>query len=269
MPIDVGGWRIRNEVSIRIMAKCRHKPVANLNYFLSQVMPWCFCPVNLLITVLCVTILIFEVIRDSIIQCIIGLCKFGNLQNLAILPVHVLHSLIEWSVYECNNKRSSHLKLIVTVYSLLMASSVNSLLLLISGVHPNPGPSLNKAKRFSFGVWNLDSLPSRNFSKIPLVEGLQNMHDFDIFGLCETYLNDEHTMEDIQIKGFSDKPLRSDSKLANVQKQGGVALYYKSDLPIRERKELNTLDECIVSEITLKNEKMFFVLLYRSPSKTV
>ena len=116
-------------------------------------------------------------------------------------------------------------------------------------------------------MWNLDSLPSRNFSKIPLVEGIQNMHDFDVFGICETYLNDEHTLEDIQIKGFSEKPFRSDSKLANCHKQGGVALYYKSDLPIRERKELNTLDECIVSEIRLKNEKMFFVLLYRSPSQ--
>ena len=49
--------------------------------------------------------------------------------------------------------------------------------------------------------------------------------------------------------------------------QGGVALYYKSDLPIRERQELNTLDECIVSEIKLKNDKIFFVLLYRSPSQ--
>ena len=54
--------------------------------------------------------------------------------------------------------------------------------------------------------------------------------------------------------------------MSNYHKQGGVALYYKSDLPIRERKDLNTLDECIVSEIKLKNEKIFFVLLYRSPS---
>ena len=46
-------------------------------------------------------------------------------------------------------------------------ASINSLLLLISGIHPNPGPSLNKMKRFSFGMWNLDSPPSRKFSKIP------------------------------------------------------------------------------------------------------
>ena len=96
---------------------------------------------------------------------------------------------------------------------------------------------------------------------------MQSVHDFDVFGLCETYLNDEHSLEEIQIKGFSDKPFRSDSKLANDHKQGGVALYYKSNLPIRERKELNTLDECIVSEIKLKNEKIFFVLLYRTPSQ--
>ena len=102
---------------------------------------------------------------------------------------------------------------------------------------------------------------------IPIIEAIQNTNDFDVFGLCETYLNDQHTLDDIKISGFSDNPFRADSKLSNTHKQGGVALYYKTDLPIIERKELNTLDECIVTEIKLKNAKIFFVLLYRPPNK--
>ena len=45
-------------------------------------------------------------------------------------------------------------------------------LLVTSGsVHVNPGPP-STVKKLSFAIWNLDSLPARNFARIPLIESL-------------------------------------------------------------------------------------------------
>ena len=73
----------------------------------------------------------------------------------------------------------------------------------------NPGP-LTSNKSLSFAVWNLDSLPARDFARIPLIEGLLNSHDFDMFGVCESMLTENISNEDILISGFSPEPFRSD-----------------------------------------------------------
>ena len=39
-------------------------------------------------------------------------------------------------------------------------------------------------------MWNLDSLPEREFSRIHIVESLQAVHKFDIFAVCESSLNE-------------------------------------------------------------------------------
>ena len=53
------------------------------------------------------------------------------------------------------------------------------ILLLISGtVEINPGPCRSK-QNLSFAVWNLDSLPARDFARIPLIESLQTTYDFE------------------------------------------------------------------------------------------
>ena len=46
-------------------------------------------------------------------------------------------------------------------------------------------------------------------------------------------------------------------------------MYFRENLPILERRDLNSpkLDECIISEIRCKNEKLFIVLVYRTPSQ--
>ncbi len=48
----------------------------------------------------------------------------------------------------------------------------------------NPGPA-SKNTKLSFAVWNLDSIPARDFARIPLIETFQATYDFDIFGVCE------------------------------------------------------------------------------------
>ena len=140
------------------------------------------------------------------------------------------------------------------------------LLIMAGDIELNPGP--NMCGKLSFGVWNLNSLLARDGSKIHLIESLQSCSEFDIFGICESWLNDDVDTRRIEIKGFSPEPFRSDCSEANVHPRGGVCLYYKENLPIVERKDLTKLSECIVTEIKLKSKKIFFVLLYRSPNQS-
>ena len=50
-------------------------------------------------------------------------------------------------------------------------------------------------------------------------------------------------------------------------KRGGVCLYYKEHLPITRRGDISKLKECLVTEITITNERCLFTCLYRSPSQ--
>ena len=50
-------------------------------------------------------------------------------------------------------------------------------------------------------------------------------------------------------------------------KRGGVGLYVKESLPSKDRFDLVTLPECVVSEIQINRKKYFFVVIYRSPSQ--
>ena len=49
-------------------------------------------------------------------------------------------------------------------------------------------------------------------------------------------------------------------------RNGGVCLYYKESLPIKERTDLETLPETIVAEIKLNRNKIFLVLSYCHPN---
>ena len=72
------------------------------------------------------------------------------------------------------------------------------ILLFISGtVEINPGPNVSKKNNLSFAIWNLDSLPARDFARIPLIETLQTTYDFDMFGVCESMLTGSISNEDI------------------------------------------------------------------------
>ena len=47
---------------------------------------------------------------------------------------------------------------------------------------------------------------------------------------------------------------------------GGLCLYFKESLPIKQRHDLQKLPETIVAEIKLNRKKIFFVLSYRHPN---
>ena len=139
---------------------------------------------------------------------------------------------------------------------------VSGMLLIMAGIESNPGP--NSTKKLSFAVWNLDSLPARDYARIPLIESFQAEHKFDIFGVCESALTSDITKDSILIEGFSPDPLRADK--ADNTRNGGVCLYFREDLPIKSRADLAIMPETIVAEIKLNRKKIFFVLSYRHPN---
>ena len=140
---------------------------------------------------------------------------------------------------------------------------MKSLLILSGTVEINPGPVTKKA-RLSFAVWNLDSIPARDYARIPIIESFQATYEFDIFGVCESLLNKDIPNDDIYINGFSPPPFRSDKP--ENSRNGGVCLYFKDNLPIHERPDLETLPETIVAEIKLNRKKIFFILSYCHPN---
>ena len=142
---------------------------------------------------------------------------------------------------------------------------VLSLLLIIAGIETNPGPNSNK--NLAFAVWNLDSLPARDFARIPLLESFQAEYKFDILGVCESALHSNIPTSSILIDGFSPDPFRADK--SDNTRNGGVCLYYREDLPIKSRTDLATLPETIVAEIKLNRKKIFFVLSYRHPNISI
>ena len=110
----------------------------------------------------------------------------------------------------------------------------------------------------------MDSLPARDFARIPLIESLQASYDFDMFGVCESMLTKNISNEDTFINGFSPDPFMSDKD--SDTRNGGVCLYFKESLPIKERWDLEILPETIVAEIKLHKKKVFIVLSYRHPN---
>ena len=129
-------------------------------------------------------------------------------------------------------------------------------------VHPNPGPC--HGNTFKFCHWNLDSIAVNDFIKIPLIEAYNSVYNYDIITFSETYLDSSVPNESISLTGFSKKIYRSDHP--NDVKRG-VCLYFKDSLAIKQRKDLQILDECIISELTIGRKKVFFVVVYRSPSQ--
>ena len=85
---------------------------------------------------------------------------------------------------------------------------------------------------------------ARNKSKISLIKGLNATSQYDIFCLCETYLTKDVSNSEIEICGFSPNPFRANCKDISGKTNGGVALYYKNNLPIKQRNDFKTpMDE--------------------------
>ena len=124
----------------------------------------------------------------------------------------------------------------------------NYFVLLISGdVHPHPGPCHGNSLKFCH--WNLDSIAVNDFIKIPLIQAYNSVYNYDLIARSETYLNSSITNETVSRTGFSKEIFRCDHP--DDVKRGGVCLFYKDNLATKQRKDLQVMDECIISEITI------------------
>ena len=101
-----------------------------------------------------------------------------------------------------------------------------------------------------------NGLAAHDFLKVSLIEAFITTHNFDIICLSETFLDctvSQHD-ENIMINGYL--LLRADYPSNSMR--GGVCLYFKEHLPLIRRNDLSILQECLVTEIIVDNEKCFF-----------
>ena len=128
---------------------------------------------------------------------------------------------------------------------------IQNFILLKSGdVESNPGPP--KSSTLNFCHWSLNGLAAHEFTKLSLLEGCINVNDINIICLSGTFLDSSIPIDDnrLSIPGYS--MMRADHP--SNTKRGGVCLYYKEHLRIIRRNDISNLKECLVTEITAKNE---------------
>ena len=130
------------------------------------------------------------------------------------------------------------------------------------GIEENPGPQYSP---LTFCHWNLNGLTAHDSTKISLLQAYITQHNYDIICLTETFLNCSILSDDNRIKIDGYNLIRSDHP--SDSKKGGVCIYYKEHIPLILRDDINTLDNCLVTEIRSQNEKCFLTCIYRSLSQ--
>ena len=134
------------------------------------------------------------------------------------------------------------------------------LILLSNDIQLNPGPEYHK-NFLTFMNWNLNSLTKNNFERVHLVEAHNLIFNYDLISICETNLTDSLVPEVPKLSGYEFLPANHHGNVTH----GGVGIFYKSYLPINPRRDLS-FEECLVLELKFGRKKIFFTVLYRSPS---
>ena len=134
------------------------------------------------------------------------------------------------------------------------------LILLANDIELNPGPPYHE-NFFSFMNWNLNSIVKDDFERVQLIEAHNSLHNYDLISVCETSLKDSVEIPDPLLNEYT---FLSANHPDNVS-HGGVGLFYKNSLPLKHRHDLS-FDETIVVELKFGRKKIFFTVIYRSPS---
>ena len=130
-------------------------------------------------------------------------------------------------------------------------------------IETNSGPKHIKNKSISVCHWNLNSLAAHNFSKLTQLKAYNSTYKYDFIRLSETFLNSFIPDKVINIKGYI--PVRADHP--DRTKRGGVCIYYKESLPVREIK-LPYFNEAILLEMDYNHKKIMISVIYHSPSQS-
>ena len=245
MPVDISLWRARIGSFLRyyslVKSNSSHRSFSVLHIFglsLLLTLAW-----PLVISALLVTLVLLILYKKNVF--LMNFSKIIYSKNFRTLcKIMILFSDL------------------LALNQLFIAVILKMLLLSSGCIESNPGPD----NKITFGVWNLDSLLTRDKHKIGLIEGINSVKKFDIFGVVESYLTPDINEDELEIHGFSPIPFRADSSSVG-RPRGGVCLYYNIDLPIINRTNMTDIEETIVTEIRLKKKKIFFILSYHSPAK--
>ena len=124
--------------------------------------------------------------------------------------------------------------------------------MLAGDIHPNPGQFDNNLK---FCHWNLNRVCARDKIKIPLLEAYNSIFHSDLMVLSKTYVNETVKNEDIIIDGFSTEIFRSYHPSGD--KQDGVCVYFKENLPVKRRKDFEILQKQLSAKYHLVRKKSF------------
>ena len=137
------------------------------------------------------------------------------------------------------------------------------LLLRLGDVETKPNPK--KWSVIKFCHWNLSGVAAHDFLKVSLIKAFITTNNFDIICLSETFLDSTVSKHDENIM-INDYSLLREDHPSN-SKRGGVCLYFKEYLPLIRRNNLSILQQCLVTEIIVDNEKCFFTCPYRSSNQ--
>ena len=124
---------------------------------------------------------------------------------------------------------------------------ISKFIFLCGDVETHPGDT------FDFCLWNCNSLSAHDFNRVSLIETYNSIRNLKIIALPETALKPSMDNSNIEIPGFS--IIRSDLPVGHSH--GGVMLYYKNDLAIKHRDDLQLHSNIIVVEITISKKKYF------------
>ena len=109
--------------------------------------------------------------------------------------------------------------------------------------------------------WNVNSLAKNNFQRVRLIEAHNSIFNYDLISICETNLNDSVELPESLLNDYTFVPANNLLNTSN----GGVGLFYKNSLQVIVRNDLS-FDESIVVELKFGRKKIFFTVLYRTPS---
>ena len=137
---------------------------------------------------------------------------------------------------------------------------------LSGNIEENPGPRSMSSDSLSICYdGNLNSIPTHNFIKLPLLHAYISVNKFDIIYLSETFLDSSISSngDNLEVPGYTVVPTDN----PNNTKGGGAWIYYLNSLSLKVL-DIQFLNEFINFEINIGEKVCNVICLYRSPSQT-
>ena len=124
----------------------------------------------------------------------------------------------------------------------------------------NPGPA-QTVRKYPLKILHLNpnSIIAHDGVRIHDIEALNTINNYDVIAVTESALHSSISNEAIQLNGFI--PIHKD--LPDNITHGGILLYHKVSLAVRERPDLVTSSNMLVREVTINKNKIIISVTYR------